>query len=192
MNRKLIFRLATLTWIGFSIIGYLIIENYLGESIRLILQGNFSWYYQVFVGSIGGIFIALIGWEIITIPILQSTKIFFVHLIKPLQLTISEIVYISFCAGVGEEILFRGAIQPLLGIWLTAVVFVAIHGYLNPFNWRLSIYGVFMTVAIVGIGLMTIRIGLLSSIIAHIMIDVILLYKLSHATYVDDNREEIL
>lgn len=34
---------------------------------------------------------------------------------------------LGFCAGIGEEILFRGAIQPRLGIGFTALLFAASH-----------------------------------------------------------------
>ena len=74
----------------------------------------------------------------------------------------------------GEELLFRGAIQYWLGIWLTAILFVAIHGYLNPKNWKLSIYGVFMTFAIVGIGYFFEYFGIITAMSAHFMIDVYL------------------
>jgi len=38
-------------------------------------------------------------------------------------------------AGVGEEILFRGALQPIFGIWFTSILFAISHvqyGFLNP------------------------------------------------------------
>ena len=38
-------------------------------------------------------------------------------------------------AGIGEEILFRGALQPILGIWFTSILFAIIHvqyGFLTP------------------------------------------------------------
>jgi membrane protease YdiL (CAAX protease family) len=38
-------------------------------------------------------------------------------------------------AGIGEEILFRGALQPVLGIWFTSALFAVVHvqyGLLNP------------------------------------------------------------
>lgn len=38
-------------------------------------------------------------------------------------------------AGIGEEILFRGALQPVLGIWFTSFLFAIVHvqyGFLNP------------------------------------------------------------
>jgi membrane protease YdiL (CAAX protease family) len=38
------------------------------------------------------------------------------------------ITVLAVTSSVGEEILFRGAIQPVLGLWLTAVVFGLLHG----------------------------------------------------------------
>jgi len=38
-------------------------------------------------------------------------------------------------AGIGEEILFRGALQPVFGIWFTSILFAIVHvqyGFLTP------------------------------------------------------------
>jgi membrane protease YdiL (CAAX protease family) len=102
----------------------------------------------------------------------------YAQLFGAFELNHSEMIYISICAGVGEEILFRGALQPLMGIILTSIFFVAIHGYLNPKNWRISIYGIFMTIAIIGVGYISIHIGLISAIFTHAMIDYYLILRM--------------
>ena len=94
-------------------------------------------------------------------------------------MNIGTIVIVSICAGVGEEILFRGILQSYFGIWITAVGFVAIHGYLNPLDWRISIYGAYMTAAIIAIGYLNQLYGLTSAMIAHTIIDIILFVKLT-------------
>lgn len=38
-----------------------------------------------------------------------------------------EMVMLSVVAGFGEEILFRGVLQPMTGIWLTSALFAAVH-----------------------------------------------------------------
>jgi membrane protease YdiL (CAAX protease family) len=95
---------------------------------------------------------------------------------------------------VGEEILFRGAIQPFLGVAVTSVLFVAVHGYLNPKDWRLSVYGVFMTIGIAWLGYLAETQGLLSAIIGHTIIDVYLLIYLQRSAKtisVTDNSDLI-
>jgi membrane protease YdiL (CAAX protease family) len=86
----------------------------------------------------------------------------------------NEILFVSFCAGFGEELLFRGSLQYLLGIWTTAIIFVALHGYINPRDWRISVYGLFMTLAIASLGYATEHIGIWSAVVAHTIIDIIL------------------
>jgi uncharacterized protein len=180
LEKKKFFNLALFTLVGFSLIGYLIIENFQNITfMEVLLSGEVLWK-QLAIGLAFGYIAAAVGWKIIETDTLFPVRVFFSEMIRSFRLTKSEIVFVSICAGVGEEILFRGAIQPMLGVWVTAILFVAIHGYLNPFNWRLSIYGLFMTVAIAGIGYLTVYFGLISAIAAHTMIDIFLLYKLSH------------
>lgn len=90
--------------------------------------------------------------------------------------------WLSACAGVGEELFFRGALQHWLGIPWTAVLFVAIHGYLDPRDLRLSSYGALMTLAMVGMGALADGMGLLPAMVAHAVVDVILLDQLGRST----------
>jgi hypothetical protein len=42
-------------------------------------------------------------------------------------LTAEEIVLLSAAAGIGEEVLFRGVLQPLTGLWFATLVFGLLH-----------------------------------------------------------------
>lgn len=180
ITRKNIFKLALGTLVGFGLLGWMLAHFMLNISLKGLFFSNSSLLSQLVIGLIYGMLAAFIGWFVVKSRFLQSTLTFFVNLIQPLKLTIVEIVFISFCAGVGEELFFRGTIQPILGIWLTAILFVALHGYLNPFNLRITVYGIFMTVIIAGMGYLTIRLGLVTAMMAHMVVDILLLYKLSH------------
>ncbi|PCJ89114.1 MAG: CPBP family intramembrane metalloprotease [Flavobacteriales bacterium] len=187
MSKNLFFGLGLFTLIGFSLIGALIIKYGIGTSFGSVFQHGIAWYFQILIGLVYGFVGAWLGWKIIKSKLLIQTREFYRNILKDLELNIHEIIFISFCAGVGEEILFRGAIQYYLGIWLTAIIFVAIHGYLNPKNWKLSIYGAFMTVVIAGMGWMFEEIGLLSAISAHFAIDAYLLKKLTETKEENNN-----
>ena len=67
--------------------------------------------------------------------------------------------------------------QYYAGIWITSIVFIAIHGYLNPKNWRLSIYGLYMTAVIVGLSYLFEELGMIFAISAHFAIDLFLFGK---------------
>lgn len=146
-------------------------------------------WLQLLAGLMLGIVTAKAGWQIVLMPRLKKTKIFFTSIIKPLELTILEIILISICAGVGEELFFRGVVQPLLGVWATSVLFVLLHGYLNPFNLPLTLYGLYMVLVIGVIGLFAEYLGIVSSIIAHSVIDYVLLNELSKAELPKNNSE---
>jgi len=181
ISRKKILKLAAATLVFMSFLGYVIIELFHKSSLFEQLMGSFPWYYQIVLGSIYGLLTALLGWQLVKLPPLKETHIFFTDLIGSIKLSSFQIIFISFCAGVGEEILFRGAIQPFAGIWITSVLFVFLHGYLNPKNLPLMFYGIFMVLIISGIGYLAIVNGLLTAIVAHFMIDWVLITKLRNS-----------
>jgi len=178
MNKRTLFLLGLLTLFGFSSLGGWIIEQFLDVRFFSLFQTETPWYTQIGMGLLYGTITAIGAWLIVNSDLLTDTRTFFAKFIQQLRLSTIDILFISFCAGTGEEILFRGAIQPYLGIWITAVLFVAIHGYLNPKNWKLSIYGAYMCLVIGGIGYLCDYLGITAAIAAHFAIDVVLLYAL--------------
>ena len=178
MNKRTFFLLGLLTLFGFSSLGGWIIEQFQDVRFFSLFQTETPWYTQIGMGLLYGTITAAGAWRIVNSDLLTDTRTFFAKIIQQLRLSIIDILFISFCAGTGEEILFRGAIQPYLGIWTTAVLFVAIHGYLNPKNWKLSIYGAYMCLVIGGIGYLCDYLGITAAIAAHFAIDVVLLYAL--------------
>ena len=41
--------------------------------------------------------------------------------------TVGEWLVVALGAGLGEEILFRGALQPIFGLWFTSIIFAIAH-----------------------------------------------------------------
>ncbi len=79
-----------------------------------------------------------------------------------------DIMILAFCSGIGEELLFRGALLPLCGLELQAVVFGLLHIGPNRhfLPWTL------MAVSIgYGFGLMSLEWGLVAPITAHVLIN---------------------
>ncbi len=95
-------------------------------------------------------------------------------MIKNMNLKWFDTVFLSLCAGIGEELLFRVGVQHYCGIWVTSIVFVAIHGYLNPFNWRKSLYGLIVLPFILLISYGYEHFGLWFCIGAHFSYDLVL------------------
>ncbi len=172
-------RLGLLTLVGMGSVALLINEFSETVDIASMLLGPLPWYWQVLIGAVYGIVSGFLANFIVGMSFMSPVRVKYESIFAGFELGLSEIWFISFCAGVGEELLFRGAIQPLIGIPITSIVFVAIHGYLNPKDWRISIYGIFMTGVIWVLGIGAEKIGLLSAIVAHMLIDVVLLGALN-------------
>jgi uncharacterized protein len=179
ISKKTILILALGTIVVFGGLGGVLIPFVRTVDLPIFLAGSKAIWLQIMIGIAFGLITAKAGWQIVELPRLYKTKVFFAEIIQPLKLNLFEIILISVCAGVGEELFFRGVVQPLLGIWPTAVLFVLLHGYLNPFNLPLTLYGVFMVLVIGVMGLFTEHIGIITAISAHVAIDYFLLQKLS-------------
>ncbi|MCA9515526.1 MAG: CPBP family intramembrane metalloprotease [Myxococcales bacterium] len=86
------------------------------------------------------------------------------------------IAIIAVTSAVGEELLFRGALQPLLGFWVTAVVFGFLHGGTRP---RLYLWAVFALVAGLLLGWLADWTGnLLAPILCHLTVNFFNLHAL--------------
>ena len=95
-------------------------------------------------------------------------------IIARMNLKVRDGIFLSLCAGVGEELLFRAGIQTYLGWELTSILFVALHGYLNPWNWRFSLYGLLLLPFIFLISIGFYKFGLWFAIAAHFSYDAVL------------------
>jgi len=92
---------------------------------------------------------------------------------------------ISLFAGAGEELLFRGALQPLLGNTITSVIFIGIHGYFKFNKTGHIVFGAMMFTLSFTLGLLFDHVGLITAMIAHTVYDVVLLVLLQKKNPLD-------
>lgn len=127
---------------GFVLIAFLGVGVIMRRDWRAVLQ-------RLDLGPVNGRqLLEAVGW-IALLVLLQALGDAAWNLIDPEQVAqveaLSERLYEGFGfwhwlalavgAGIGEEILFRGALQPVLGIWFTSLLFAVVHvqyGLLNP------------------------------------------------------------
>ncbi|MFP4089648.1 MAG: CPBP family intramembrane glutamic endopeptidase [Cyclobacteriaceae bacterium] len=176
MDKTLSLGLATLLIFGGG--GYLLIENVQNNDFGEVLLGGSALGTQLAVGGGYGLLSGMLALAIIRRDFFKKERQFYHQLVSQLRLNLTKIIFISLCAGIGEELFFRAGLQPLLGLWPTSIIFVLIHGYLNPANWRISVYGIFMVFIIAGMGYLNHKIGLISAMLAHAVLDVVLFMDL--------------
>ena len=142
------------------------------------LQIDQLWDIKTALGIEFGIAYAFLALIFMNAPVFDEIPDRIEKVIKGMNLNWFDILFLSFCAGAGEELLFRVGVQHYLGIWITSVLFVAIHGYLNPFNWRKSLYGLIVLPFIVLISYGYHHFGLWFCIGAHFSYDLVLFYAM--------------
>ena len=169
---------------GVSVVVILLFHN---EPRIPSLFGGIPIFYQVALGVVvGGLFWAgsIIGYKYSANH--QSTQRT-VESYSRLDLRGWNPVWFALAAGFGEELLFRGALQPLLGIWVTSVLFVLVHARAYRFN-KLSkpvlmqALGIFA--ASVAFGFIARYAGLVAAMIVHAAIDIVGLYTIRRVAHV--------
>lgn len=179
MKKKSLLNLGLLTLIIFPIPTFIVL--YFAEGI---------WPFEIFdldnlnigsvlVGIVFGILYALLALILMQAKVFEKLPTRVETMIQNMRLTIWDCLFLSICAGVGEELLFRSGFQFYFGPILTSVFFVAIHGYLNPLNWRMSLYGLIVLPFILLISYGFEQYGLWFAVAAHFSYDFILFYVIT-------------
>lgn len=167
--------ISGLIWL---LIANLIIYFIQEEKLANLFFAGQHFLIQIGIGLGAGITFGIAGIGMIRMPsfrkILDEYAI--IRQVKQMDLSVNEIVYVSLVAGISEEILFRGAIQPVIGIWLTSILFIGVHGYIRMQSIKHVLYSFFTFLLSCMLGGLFIYVGLISAIIAHFIYDVVVLY----------------
>lgn len=167
--------LSGLIWL---LIANLIIYYIQESSLAALFFDGIQPLIQLGIGLACGAIFAAAGLALIKMPsfkkILQEYAI--IRQVQEMSLSPNEVVYISLIAGISEEILFRGAIQPVIGIWWTSLLFIAVHGYIRLNSTTHILYSLFTFALSVILGALFMYVGLISAMAAHFIYDVIVLY----------------
>ena len=145
MRPKLQFHiLSWITLLFFPVIGLTLL--WIFEDIELISVFEFDRFFSplTLLGLEFGLIYGFLVIGVSQFPIFEEISAPQMRMLKNLKLKWGDIIFMSFCAGFGEEILFRAGIQTWLGPWLTSVLFIAVHGYFNLKSWRKSMSGILL------------------------------------------------
>jgi membrane protease YdiL (CAAX protease family) len=134
------------------------------------------WQVDLLIGSLTGAAFALAAWALLErIPSLKRLEQLIIETLEMDALRYEHAVLFGVVAGFPEEILFRGALQPALGLALTSLLFGALHGITRA-------YFAYATTAGLLLGWLAIwRDGLWAPVAAHVVIDLIMFALLIHS-----------
>jgi membrane protease YdiL (CAAX protease family) len=172
--RKQVLIFGWLTLLIFPIPGFLM-RYWLTDTHFL---GFFEWQNLTII-SVGfglqlGFVYGILGYFLMQAPIFEKLPTRIERLIGEMKLKWYDGIFLSICAGFGEEFLFRAGLQFLTGPIIGAIIFVALHGYLNPWNWRFSLYGLIVLPFILLIAYGYEMFGIWFCVAAHFAYDAVL------------------
>lgn len=121
-----------------------------------------------------GLFYGALVIAISQMPLFDDLSDSQTHLLKRLNLNWADIIFVSFCAGFGEEILFRASLQTWLGPWLTSFVFIAVHGYFSIKPLKKNLMGLLLFPFILIISFAYETFGLWFCVAAHFSYDLLM------------------
>jgi hypothetical protein len=116
---------------------------------------------------------------ILFLPSFASLRNQLIEILSRVDLSGLNPLWLAALAGIGEEALFRGALQPIVGIWWASVIFVLLHFRTYQFrsmNWQKAIAGTGVFLASLFLGYIFSNIGLVAAIAAHITLDAVGLF----------------
>lgn len=187
MNKTKIYFLGLITLVLFPIPAYFAVYYFSGINIYQFLQVDNLNFISIAYGIEFGFIYAILAIVILKAPIFEKIPLQIDQLVKNLKLNFLDAFFLSLCAGIGEELLFRAGIQTYLGVWITSIFFVAIHGYLSIKKPLMSLYGLVVLPFILIISYGFEHFGLWFSISAHFAYDLVLFAAMIQETS-DDHR----
>jgi membrane protease YdiL (CAAX protease family) len=191
INKTTLFYLSLFTLIGLGGLGLCSIIFIQKINLNDFIHSGSPLNEQLFYGFSYGIAVALLAIILIAADFFEDTRVFYGEMMKELKPGIIHIIFYSFCAGVGEELLFRAGIQPFLGVWLTSLIFIALHGYISFSDLPMAMYGIFMVAVSAGMGYLLIYRGIYAAMSAHFIFDVIMfIHMKKHVGLRPTEREE--
>ncbi len=174
MSKKTIYLLGLATLLLFPAIGLSALWFFSNKNPWELLEFSEINFLYSFIGLTVGVFFAFLSLWIFNRPFFDGELSQQKRMISALNLNLFDKIFLSFCAGFGEEILFRVGMQHYLGVWITSIVFIAIHGYLNPKKPKIAIYGLFLLPFILVLAFAYPIYGLWPVIFAHFSYDLVL------------------
>jgi hypothetical protein len=150
-------RAALLQLVGLLAIAILVNFFFGPKPLWTVMSNGSSLAWQVFAGIVLGIAFSVLSLlAILKIDFFLSFKILLLELLQIADLSRWNPLWFALCAGIGEELLFRGTLQPLLGIWWTGLLFVIAHSgtgrfkSMNSMKWGYAAF-LFLTSLMLGL-----------------------------------------
>lgn len=168
---------ALLQLVGLLTIALIINALFGPKPLWAVVSNGRSLVWQVSAGIVLAIaFSVPVLLAVVKIDFFRSFKTLLLELTQRADLSGWNPLWFGLCAGIGEEFLFRGALQPCLGIWWTGLLFALAHsgtGGFKSMNFMKWGYAAFLFLTALMLGLVLTQIGLIAAMVLHSVADAV-------------------
>ncbi len=148
-----------------------------------LLQGE-PWPVQCAWGAAAGLLFSIPALLLVVrVPRFRPFRNQLAQLLSGVDLSGLNPLWFSLCAGIGEEALCRGALQPLLGIVVTSLIFTALHyqtGGFRAMNRMKAVYAGTVFLVSLLLGTLSVQCGLIAAMVMHTVSDIVALTTFRH------------
>lgn len=147
---------------------------------------------QLLVGLVAGTVSGIgVGIVVVRASTLASLRAIIRNVFESARPTLFDLFLTSLSAGIAEEFLFRGAVQPWLGIWITSLLFMLAHGVGLKLSLGRLTLGLFVFSASLFLGVILIHVGLVACMVTHLMLDLLVLLQYQRMTTQEPDTSKI-
>jgi membrane protease YdiL (CAAX protease family) len=148
------------------------------RSLRAVFA-NFGDASRCSGGAVIGIVVGAVCLVVVmSVPALRTLRALAREGFEGIEPRLLDLFVIAAVAGFSEELLFRGVLQPVLGVWVVSVLFALMHGVALRRGWGNAVFAAFLFAGSVGLGFLYERWGLGAAMVAHAAYDLTVLLGL--------------
>lgn len=171
LSRRAVVIFSLAAAVVFSLVACVVTVYFRGQTLRALFTAGRPLATQILVGLVVGVALALfVVALLLKAPFLARLRDFIRSILGQLRPTGLDMVLVSLLAGFSEELFFRAALQPALGLWLAALVFALAHTGVSVSPAKLA-FAAFVFVMGLLLGALYVRAGLVAAIVTHAVYD---------------------
>jgi hypothetical protein len=164
---------ATVAFAALLVVGGMLILWARGRDLDSLFESSRLWQRTAIGALIGSIAAAVCALIVRSVPRLSRLRSLAEHAVEGIEPRWHTMFVIAVSAGVSEEFFFRGALEPVIGPWLTSLAFVAVHGALR--RGGSVAFVLFLFAASTGLSALNAWQGLVCAMAAHAAYDLVML-----------------
>lgn len=170
-ERSSLYRITLVTLFGMTALAF-VIASLRGMSLPEFFFSPKNVLFQLgaggLLGLLAGVAMTLLVLHVKFFAPVREIGSEMVRLLNP---TLLDCLVLSLCAGWGEELLFRGALQPWIGFVAASALFALAHGITPRLTKGVLIYVSAVFVIGLGLGIVYERVGIFAAMSAHACYD---------------------